>query len=349
MTAYKNLGDTIFFYFCSNNTSGSGDDGSSSVFYVRLAGDDASAAPVYNGSATLLSHGSYPAGCYEVAVPASVGNGFVNGNQYAVFCTLAVDSQNPSGFIGTFELAPVLANIGSVKGTNVNNINDFKADVSLVAQASVCSEARLARLDVNISSRSSHSATEVWEVTERTLTSFGNLVTDIVNAVWSATSRSLTSFGNLIVSIWSHVDRSLTEKTGFSLTEDQSTVTIGHCNTNGDMRGTDEANTVEPDPAGTIGTLIGSLVAALPSIINAEIVDALFTDAYGEPGQGNPPKTNSIAEKIQYLYKAWRNPKDNDGVNDRLYNDDGTVVDQKAAVSKLAGVVSIGKVISGAE
>jgi len=98
------LGDTIYFHFASNDTGGSGDDGATPVFDVREAGAAASAAPVLSGSATLLTHANYPAGCHEVAIAATAGNGFAAGKHYAVFSTLLVDSENPTGWLGTFYL-----------------------------------------------------------------------------------------------------------------------------------------------------------------------------------------------------------------------------------------------------
>jgi hypothetical protein len=104
MHKYANLGDTVYFWFGANTTAGSGGDGASAVARVRLAGAAAAAAPVLSPTPTLLAHASYPDGCYEVAVAATEGNGFAAGNEYAVFCTLAIDSQNPTGFIGSFTL-----------------------------------------------------------------------------------------------------------------------------------------------------------------------------------------------------------------------------------------------------
>ena len=43
---------------------------------------------------------------------------------------------------------------------------------------------------------------------------------EIAAAVWSAGTRTLSSFGTLVADIWAHATRSLTEKTGFSLTAD---------------------------------------------------------------------------------------------------------------------------------
>jgi len=55
------------------------------------------------------------------------------------------------------------------------SINDYKADVS--------------NLDVAVSTRSSHSVSDIWSNTTRTLTSFGSLIADI----WAYVTRTLTS------------------------------------------------------------------------------------------------------------------------------------------------------------
>lgn len=69
-------------------------------------------------------------------------------------------------------------------------------------------------IDVAISSRSSHSADDIWTSdvsgTGRTLTDYGNLVSDIVTGVWASGTRTLTSFGTLVADVWSYVTRELT-------------------------------------------------------------------------------------------------------------------------------------------
>lgn len=99
---------------------------------------------------------------------------------------------------------------------------------------------------------------------------------------------------------------------------------------------------------GAIAT--AAAVAALPTTaqINAEVVDALNVDTYAEPGQGAPPATASLATKIGYLFKSWLNKKDQDATNWKLYNNAGTVTDQKATVSEADGVVTKGKIGTGA-
>lgn len=120
---YQTLEDTVYFWFGANDTSGSGGDGATPVYDVRLGGAAAGAAPVLSGSATLLSHADYPAGAHEVAIAATAANGFAAGSTCGVFCTLLVDSQNPTGFVGSFTLDP-LPNTGTGARTVTVTVND---------------------------------------------------------------------------------------------------------------------------------------------------------------------------------------------------------------------------------
>ncbi len=67
--------------------------------------------------------------------------------------------------------------------------------------------------------------------------------------------------------------------------------------------------------------------------VNTEVDTALGTTTYAEPGQGAPGATISLAAKIGYLYKNFRNRKRQSSSTWELYNDDATTVDQKATVS----------------
>jgi hypothetical protein len=125
MKQYAAIDDTVYFWFAANTTSGSGGDGASPAADVRLAGAAPDAAPVYSPTPALLSHANYPAGAYEIAITASVANGFATGNTYAVFCTLAIDSQNPTGFVGSFDTKPVESNITQI-GDVTQSATDLK-------------------------------------------------------------------------------------------------------------------------------------------------------------------------------------------------------------------------------
>ncbi len=128
---HATIEDTVYLFFGANDTSGSGADGATPVYDVRLAGAAASAIPVHSDVAILLTHANFPAGAHEVAVPATVANGFASNATYGVFSTLLVDSQNPTGFIGSFTLTPLATasqvnNIGSgaTGGTHVEATYD---------------------------------------------------------------------------------------------------------------------------------------------------------------------------------------------------------------------------------
>lgn len=116
----KKLGDVIPFGFGSNDTSGSGDDGATPVAVVMRDGAADNAAPVHEPTPVLLTHPNVPAGSYRLLITASVGNGYVNGESYLVYCSLAVDAQNPTGFLGGFSLS---ANGGiALRGADNDNL-----------------------------------------------------------------------------------------------------------------------------------------------------------------------------------------------------------------------------------
>lgn len=107
--------------------------------------------------------------------------------------------------------------------------------------------------------------------------------------------------------------------------------------------------------AGTIATVTnltnaptnGDLTATMKTSVNAEVVDALNTDTYAEPAQGAPGTTISLAQKIGFLYKAWRNKSTQTSSTYSLYNDDAATVDQKATVSDDATTLTRAEVATG--
>jgi hypothetical protein len=118
---YGELGDTLAFHFAVNDTSGSAIDGSGFSVDVRLVGAASSAAPVHAPTATLLSHANYPAGCYEIAIDATTGNGYADNSEYAVFVTGTADGQTPVAYVGSFQLGKLLtgADFGLIKETTI--------------------------------------------------------------------------------------------------------------------------------------------------------------------------------------------------------------------------------------
>lgn len=77
------------------------------------------------------------------------------------------------------------------------------------------------------------------------------------------------------------------------------------------------------------------------------VVNALTVTTYAEPGQGTPAATNTLLNKINYLFKAWLNQSTQTSASYQLYNSAGTVVDQKAAVSDDSVTFTRQGVVSG--
>jgi hypothetical protein len=110
--------------------------------------------------------------------------------------------------------------------TNLDTTVSSRAPASTALSNTTWTDTKAGYVDIAISSRSTLTASDVWNYATRTLSSFGTLVSDI----WNYATRTLTSFGTLVSDIWSATTRSLTDKSGFNLASDQSSVTIGIVN-----------------------------------------------------------------------------------------------------------------------
>jgi len=80
------------------------------------------------------------------------------------------------------------------------------------------------------------------------------------------------------------------------------------------------------------------------------LLDRLITEldtARAEPGQGTPAASTKIGDKIDYLYKNWRNLKEETATTFSLYNDAGSVVDQKATVADDGTTASKTEIVTG--
>lgn len=71
---------------------------------------------------------------------------------------------------------------------------------------------------------------------------------------------------------------------------------------------------------------------ATPTQVNTEVSDVLKTDVTTLPGQEAPPLTPTFEEMVSWLYKVFRNKKEQTATLWSLYDDAGTTVDAKATV-----------------
>lgn len=114
---------------------------------------------------------------------------------------------------------------------------------------------------------------------------------------------------------------------------------------NGGLPTVDASNRI----AGIQGTkhTLDDLNDVSAATVKSQVVAAVATDTYAEPGQEAPAATNTLAVKIGYLFKAWRNKKTQTSTAFKLYADDGTTVDQKSTQSDDATTFTDGEVGSG--
>lgn len=82
---------------------------------------------------------------------------------------------------------------------------------------------------------------------------------------------------------------------------------------------------------------LGGMSTGMKAEVNDEVLDVLTVDTHAEVGQETPSATQSILKMVQFLFKSWRNKKDNDGSTTQLYSDAGSVVDQKQSTSDVGG------------
>jgi len=97
----------------------------------------------------------------------------------------------------------------------------------------------------------------------------------------------------------------------------------------------------------TRGSGTGQITHVNAAQVKTEVVNALNVDTYAEPGQNAPASTISLAAKINYLYKAWRNLSTQTASEYALYADNDTTKDQKAAVSDNGTTFDRGKIVTG--
>jgi hypothetical protein len=90
-------------------------------------------------------------------------------------------------------------------------------------------------------------------------------------------------------------------------------------------------------------------VEDLPSAadVNAQVVDALATDTYAEPAAGTPGATLSLAAKLNYLFKEWRNRKTQTASQYTLYDATGVTPAHQAAITYDGTTLERAQVVDG--
>lgn len=112
------------------------------------------------------------------------------------------------------------------------------------------------------------------------------------------------------------------------------------------VRSTTPANTLDVNVTGQAGIDLDNTVGTLAKTtditgfndittaqVNAEVLDVMNTDTFAEPGQELPAATNTLVQKIGYIFKFLRNKIETTSTQISIYDDAGTTVDQKSTIS----------------
>lgn len=151
--------------------------------------------------------------------------------------------------------------------------------------------------------------------------------------VWAVATRSLTILDEDSTTL----DLDATIRAALGLAAANLDIQIDALPTNAELAAADDA--------------VLAAIAALNNLsaaqVNAEMLDVFTVDTFAEPGQGVPPATTSLANKIGYPYKAWRNKKTVTATTFSLFADDASTVDQKSTISDAGGTFTEGEKASG--
>ena len=94
---------------------------------------------------------------------------------------------------------------------------------------------------------------------------------------------------------------------------------------------------------GTVNSVseIGRVIAVF------SIENRILTSNKAQPGQATPAANASMVVALQWLFKNWRNKKDQTATTFQLYNDDASTVDQKSTVADDATTASRTEIETG--
>lgn len=289
--------------------------------------------------------GALPVWREFMVIPANAYDGLVSGTGVGV-------RANVQGWNGTAVLVPGVAGTPDV---NTKLAGGTAWESGSITAASVAASALNGKGDWNIG-KTGYSLTQAFpsnfaQMSISVTTGLVDITQTAADKVWGTAARTLTAATNITSTGGTTVPQTgdtyaLANGVNGFVAIDTVVDTI---NTNVGTAGNGLTN------IGTIATVTnltnaptnGDLTAAMKTSINTEVVDALNVDTYAEPGQGTPAATTTLADKINYLYKNWRNRKTQTASTWSLMNDDATTVDQKSTVSDNGTTADKTEIVSG--
>jgi hypothetical protein len=320
----------------ANKNSGGGTYISNGIYYAVLDDTDTNTL----GSLVIFVH---VAGALAVRLECLVLTSAVYDSMIAGSDNLQVDMTQ---ILGTAVSSPATAGILDVNLKNIANAavatGSAQLGVNVVSQANI---------DFGALQKSSLNSATPASVTGAvgSVTSDVGITQAAADKVWNSTaSLNATLVTNLKNAIWNALLTGLT--TASSIGKKLADWVLGTDNKimiSTDAQGAVVIPTVSTVTGGATAAAISALNNLSSAQVNAEVVDALNTDTYAEPAQGAPAATASLAAKIGFLYKAWRNRKTQTASLLSIYNDNTSTVDHKAVVSDNGTTFDVGEIGSG--
>lgn len=279
--------------------------------YYRLDLPDAACA---TGVPGVLVHGVVTGmvviGCYIQL------EGFVN----SVYTRIGA----PAGASASADVAAVKADTAAIL-VDTGTTLDGRIPAALVS----------GRMDSNVGAMAANTLTAA-----ATAADFG---TEIGTAVWATTTRELTALDE---------DNTTIDLNGTTIGTVTTATNLTNAPTAGDLTATMKTS-VQTAAAAALDAENGANFTAIPwnaawdAEVQSEVQDALDA-ALAEPGQGSPAANASLATKISFIYKAWRNRTTQTASEYALYADDATTKDQEAAISDNGTTLDRSEVTTGA-
>jgi hypothetical protein len=228
-----------------------------------------------------------------------------------------------TGYAGTNNTIPTVTNVTTVNGLAANVITASAIAADAIGASELAADA------------ATEIGTAVWATAVRTLTAATNVTSTgaavpitaggLVSADVTAISTDTTAANNA---------ESFFDGTGYAGTNNTiPTVTAVTGNVGGNVAGsvgsvtgnvggnvTGSVGSVTGNVGGNVTGSVGSLAAQAKADVNAEVVDAISTDTYAEPGSV-PAATSSIKDKIGFVFAALRNKHLTTATTDVIRND----------------------------
>lgn len=282
----------------------------------------------YGGTSwTLVVNG---AACSELAGQIFYDEVFDSGSTYAAGDSLRITFKG--------QKITVAANDYEISDASgrmfYSTIREEMRGTDSAALASVCTEARLSELDAATAGKAANQIDEIRTDTAEigtagaglTNINLPNQTMDITGDITGNVSGSVGSVTGAVGSVTGAVG-SVTGNVGGNVVGSVASV----------------SGNVDGNVAGSVG----SLAAQAKTDVNAEVERELKTDTSTLPAQGAPSATPTIEEMITWLYKAFRNKKEQTATTWSLYNDAGDTVDSKATVADDGSTASKAEIVSG--